>query len=82
MDLAWLVFWQAWYPAWAGIDLVGEAARHYEMIGLAVPRFEERLRACQIYIGLDGQAYQAYVGSWSDLEWTAARTLEFVRGNA
>ena len=78
-DLAWLVFWQPWYPAWAGVDMVGEAARHYESIGLAVPRFDERLLACQISIGLDGMAYQAFRGFWSDLDWTAARTLEVVR---
>jgi hypothetical protein len=40
-----------------------------------VPRFEERLRCCQIHIGLTGQAYMAYAGNWTDLHDTAQRTL-------
>ena len=75
-DLAWLCFWQPWYPAWKGIDFQAEAARHYASIGLDVPRFEERLRCCQIHIGLAGQAYQAYAGEWKDLQATAQRTLD------
>lgn len=79
-DLAWLRFWQPWYPAWAEVDLRDAGASHYAAIGLDVPRFEERLRACAVYIGLDGQVYQAFVERWSDLEWTAARTIEVARG--
>jgi hygromycin-B 4-O-kinase len=79
-DLAWISFWAPWYPAWAVIDFREAAARHYAAIGLEVPAFEERLRACEIYIALDGQAYQAHRGRWSDLEWTAARTYEVARG--
>jgi hygromycin-B 4-O-kinase len=75
-DLAWLCFWAPWFPAWNGIDFRQEALRHYAAIGLEVPHFEERLLACQIHIGLGGQAYQAYKGYWSDLEPTARRTLE------
>jgi hygromycin-B 4-O-kinase len=75
-DLAWIDFWAPWSQDWDGVDIVGAAARHYDAIGLDVPKFAERLRACQIYIGLDGQAYQAFKGFESDLERTAARTLE------
>jgi hygromycin-B 4-O-kinase len=75
-DLAWFCFWQPWYPAWRNIDFRTEASRHYASIGLDVPRFEERLRCCEIHIGLAGQAYQAYAGNWSDLQATAERTLD------
>jgi hygromycin-B 4-O-kinase len=75
-DLAWLCFWQPWYPAWRRIDFRAEALRHYASIGLDVPRFEERLRCCQIHIGLAGQAYMAYAGNWTDLEDTARHTLD------
>lgn len=75
-DLAWLCFWQPWYPAWKHIDFIEEATRHYASIGLDVPHFEERLRCCQIHIGLAGQAYKAYAGNWSDLQDTAQRTLD------
>jgi hygromycin-B 4-O-kinase len=75
-DLAWLCFWQPWYPAWQHIDFRAEAVRHYASIGLDVPHFEERLRCCQIHIGLAGQAYMAYAGHWTDLQATARRTLD------
>jgi hygromycin-B 4-O-kinase len=74
-DLAWLCFWQPWYPAWQRIDLQAEAVRHYASIGLPVPGFEARLRGCQIHIGLASQAYLAYAGNWTDLQDTAERTL-------
>jgi hygromycin-B 4-O-kinase len=74
-DLAWLCFWQPWYPAWQPLDFREEAMRHYAAIGLAVPDFEARLRCCQIHIGLAGQAYMAYAGHWTDLQATARRTL-------
>ena len=81
-DLAWIRFWQPWYPAWGAIDFRKEAARHFEAIGLDVPRFEERLRACEIYIGLDGQVYQAFTRDWPELERTAARTLDIALRHA
>jgi hygromycin-B 4-O-kinase len=75
-DLAWFCFWQPWYPAWQRIDFQAEAMRHYASIGLEVPYFEERLRCCQIHIGLAGQAYQAYAGNWADLQDTSRHTLD------
>jgi hygromycin-B 4-O-kinase len=78
-DLAWVCFWAPWSPAWDGIDFEAEALRHYEQIGLTVPAFKERLRACQIHIGLGGQAYQAFTGRWDDVAATARRTLEIAR---
>lgn len=81
-DLAWLLFWAPWYPAWQGIDFQGEAMRHYDAIGLDVPQIEERLRCYQVHIGLAGQAYNAYKGEerWPELEATARRTLAVARG--
>ena len=75
-DLAWFIFWAPWYPAWREIDFRREAARHYASIALVVPRFEERLTACQIHIGLAAQAYNAFKERWDALEATARRTIE------
>jgi len=78
-DIAWFTFWQKpWYPAWRSIDFAAEARRHYAAIGLDVPDFDARLRCCELYIAMDGMAYQAYKGSWSNLETTARRTLELL----
>jgi hygromycin-B 4-O-kinase len=74
-DIAWFAFWSPWYPAWRGIDFAAEAARHYARIGLDVPHFAERLRCCQIHIGLGGQAYNAFRGRWPELDAVARRTL-------
>ncbi|MDQ3539574.1 MAG: phosphotransferase [Chloroflexota bacterium] len=79
-DIAWLVFWAPWYPAWRAIDFEDEIARHFQAIGLEVPHFAERLRCYQIHIGLDGQKYNAFVGRWDELKAVARRTLEVARG--
>lgn len=59
------------------LRVVQEARRHYIAIGLAVPGFDQRLRCCQLHIGLAGMAYQAYAGDWINLEATERRTFEF-----
>lgn len=82
-DLAWILYWSPWYPAWRGIDVQRDAVRHYEAIGLNVPYFQERLRCYQIHIGLAGQAYNAFKGQerWSALEATAKRTLAVAKAH-
>jgi hygromycin-B 4-O-kinase len=81
-DLAWFAFWSPWYPAWANVDFRDEGARHFAAIGLDVPHFEERLRCCQLHIGLDALAYNAFKGDWAALEETARRTLAVARGGS
>jgi hygromycin-B 4-O-kinase len=75
-DLAWFCFWRPWYPAWQRIDFRAEYQHHCAALGFDLPHFEERLAACQIHIGLAGQAYQAYAGDWTNLQETAQRTLD------
>ncbi len=77
-DIALMSFWWPWYSAWSDIDLVTEAERHYESIGLHVPRFRERLRCYQTHIGVGHLVYTAHLERWSDLEWIAARTLKLM----
>jgi hygromycin-B 4-O-kinase len=79
-DIAWLIFWQPWYPAWAGIDFAGEARRHYAQTGVGVSNFGARLRCYALAIGLDNQAYCAYRGRWDQLAEVATRTMRFARG--
>lgn len=78
-DVAWLSFWSPWYPAWHGIDFAGEAARHYESIGLEVPSFERRMRCYELHIGLAHFAYNAFKSRWNDLADVTARTLDLAR---
>jgi hygromycin-B 4-O-kinase len=76
-DLALLAFWAQWLDGWRGIDFAAEAERYYGGIELHVPRFRERLRCYQMYIGLDACAYMAFRGRWSELE-TATRQLQLL----
>jgi hygromycin-B 4-O-kinase len=75
-DVAWLLFWQPFFPAWNEIDLLAETKAHYASIGLHVPHMDERLRCYQVHIGMDGLVWNAYKENWADLEQTARRTLE------
>jgi hygromycin-B 4-O-kinase len=72
-DLAWLSYWQPWYPAWAGIDFLAEAKRYFRIEA----DFDVRVRACALLIGLGEQVYCAWRGPvrYRQLEAVARRTL-------
>ncbi len=74
-DVAWLCFWAPWSPAWRDIDFAAEAAAYWRAAGVSLANFEERLRCYQVHIGLDGQAYNAFVGRFDDVAAIAERTL-------
>lgn len=76
LDIAWLNFWQPWYPSWASIDFLAEA-KSYFRIGAD---FELRTRACQLLIGLGEQVYCAWRGPsrYPQLEAVAQRTLALI----
>jgi len=78
-DLAWLVFWWPWRPAWKDIDILAEAKRQFARIGLEMPCFDERLRLCLIHIGLSNLAYVAWIGRWDQAREVSERTLTFSR---
>ncbi len=79
-DHAYLAYWDFWYPATTGIDFVAESARHLERVGADLENFEQRMRCYQIHIGLEGQAYTAFVGQWDELATITDRTLAITRG--
>jgi hygromycin-B 4-O-kinase len=75
-DLARLDFWRPWYPELEGVDVLGEAERYFRSVGVMLPDFAERVRCCEVHIGLDAQAYNAFTRRWGELERSGARTLE------
>jgi hygromycin-B 4-O-kinase len=79
-DHAYLAYWDFWYPATAGIDFVAESARHLERVGADIENFEHRMHCYRIHIGLEGQAYTAFVGQWDELAVITDRTLAIARG--
>lgn len=66
-DVAWLEFWAPWHPGIAATPIRPEILRHFEVSGIEVPHFEQRMRCCKIHIALDHQAYNAHTGDWATL---------------
>ena len=78
-DIANLVFYRPWFPAWGRIDFAAEARAHYAAIGLEVPRLAERLACYTLRIALDGMAYSAFRKRWHEVELRARLALEIAR---
>lgn len=78
-DIAKLVFYQPWRPAWGKIDFAAEARAHYNAIGLAVPNFAERLTCYCLRIGIADMAYSAFRERWEQVALKARRVLEIAR---
>lgn len=74
-DLAWLLYWWPWYPAWRGVDVRAIIDAHLTATAGDQINLDERLRCYQVHIGLDGQAYNAHTKRWDELARTAERTL-------
>jgi hygromycin-B 4-O-kinase len=79
-DIANLVFYRPWFPAWRNIDFAAEARAHYDAIGLAVPNFAERISCYCLRIALDGVAYSAFRKRWDEVHLRARRALEIANG--
>jgi hygromycin-B 4-O-kinase len=79
-DIANLVFYRPWFTAWRNIDFAAEARAHYDAIGLAVPRFAERLSCYCLRLALDGVAYSAFRERWDEVDLRARIALEIARG--
>jgi hygromycin-B 4-O-kinase len=78
-DLAKLVYYQPWFPAWRRIDFAAEARAHYDAGGATVPDLDARLRCYGIRIGLADMAYSAWRERWSEVRRKAERTVELAR---
>jgi hygromycin-B 4-O-kinase len=78
-DVAWLTFWAAWYPALGAADVRTAIRCHYDEVGVAVPRFDERLRTYELHFGLAHLGYYAWMQDWDNLGWTVGRTREVLR---
>lgn len=72
-DVAWLLFWWPWYPAWREIDLRSAFEHHCSAAGALPLELEARLRCYQLHIGLESIGYSALKHRWGDVEWTARR---------
>lgn len=76
-DVAWLNFWVPWYACMGSTDLLAQVRDHLDDTGVAVPAFDERIRACSLQIGLHNLAYNAHVNDWATLAQVATRLRTF-----
>lgn len=78
-DLAWISYCVFWHPAMKDIDWEAEAEKYYTSIGVQIPNFKERLHCYKLHIGLDALQYNAFTGSWGELEINTRKVLELSR---
>ena len=70
-DVAWLDFWDV------ETDYAAIFRDHYEVKGVRVPNYEERLRCYQLYDGLNALRFFAKQGNAGAYRWTRDRLLAF-----
>jgi hygromycin-B 4-O-kinase len=70
-DLAWLLFWWPWYPAWSDIDIEAEIDQHLQRVGRRPDDLADRLLAYRWHIGLDSLTYTAFTRRWDTLDRVA-----------
>ncbi len=75
-DLAWLLYWWPWFPAWSKIDIRRIVDDHLADHGADVA---DRLRCYQLQIGLDHISYTAFMNRPADLARNADQTLALAR---
>lgn len=78
-EIAILIFYRPWFPAWRNIDFAAEAQAHFDSIGLHVPHFNERLSCYTLRIGLDDMAYSAFRERWEKVAAITTRVLDNAR---
>ncbi len=81
-DIAWLLYWWAWYPAWQGIDLTESLDRHWRAHGGPPDRMQERLLCYLIHIGLDNVAYSAFKERPEQLRRNTEQLLTYLQPQA
>ena len=77
-DIAWLLYWWPWFPAWQGVDLAAIVEGHWRAHGGTPALAERRLRCCLIQIGLSHVAYCAFKGRREDLERNAEQLSSYL----
>ena len=75
-DLANFTFWAPLQPVIKEIDLATQANQYFREKGIEIDNFDERLRACELHIGLAGMAWNAYAKNWKELQATTSRTKD------
>ena len=80
-DWALLMFWWPRFRGrWGGIEIDAAVEDHFRPAG--VEHLAERLRLCQLDIGLSHILFQAGQAEWDNARWTMARTVALAKRGA
>ena len=77
-DIAWLIYWWDWYPAWQRINLTQHQDEYWRTHGGTPARAEERLLCYLIHIGLAHVAYSAWKGRCENLRRNLEQLLAYL----
>lgn len=77
-DLAWFRFWDDWYPERLHLR-VPETLEH--LVGLQGSNIAERMRCCQIHIGIGHIRYNAFIGDARGMNDVARATEKLLQVN-
>jgi len=77
-DFGWLDFWAPWFACIEPDVIRAGLEARWGQAGHVVANFEERLLACQLHIGLDHLAYNAYLEDWAAQDRLVARITDLV----
>lgn len=75
-DLANFTFWSPLHSAIQKIDWRAGAKEYFGVVGAEIGNFDDRLRACELHVGLAGMAWNAHTKNWQELEATTRRIAE------
>ena len=78
-DLAWFVFYAPWFPQFQQIQLCERLINYFKSSLKNVENFDSRLLCCQLHIGIDSIAYNAYRKDWKAVQKVAEYTLKIAR---
>lgn len=79
-DVAWLAFYEPWYPAFSEINLVARLLDDFIVDPMTNhERIDDRLLCYQLAIGLDSIAYTASRRDWAHARETTERAFSLLR---
>lgn len=79
-DIAWLAFYELWYPAFSQIGLIQRLLDDFVNDPIANPEdIEGRLLCYQLAIGIDSTAYNASRQDWRNAHEAAERAFSLLR---
>lgn len=78
-DIAWILFWEAWYPNFQASELSSHLLDDYRSDPASdTVNLERRLYCYLLHIGLDSISYNAFRRDWSNAKDAAARATALV----